>query len=68
MAPKGAEDILAQLAQSLQPGTLGQSTQKTGGHIFIPSACSRQLMGTSAPKEGGKHEAKDFTEELLLGS
>jgi hypothetical protein len=25
-------------------------------------------MGTAAPKEGGKHEAEDFPEELLLGS
>jgi hypothetical protein len=25
-------------------------------------------MGTAAPKEGGKHEAEDFPEELLLSS
>ena len=25
-------------------------------------------MGTAAPKEGGKHEAEDFPQELLLGS
>src|SRR5215475_12801509 len=24
-------------------------------------------MGTAAPKEGGKHEAEDFSEKLLLG-
>jgi hypothetical protein len=25
-------------------------------------------MSTAAPKEGGKHEAEDFSKELLLGS
>ena len=30
--------------------------------------CASQLMGAAAPKEGGKHEAEDFPEELLLGS
>jgi hypothetical protein len=25
-------------------------------------------MGTAAPKERGKHEAEDFSQELLLGS
>jgi hypothetical protein len=67
-APKGAEDILAQLAQALQPGALGQSPQDTEGHMLVPSAYARQLMGTSTAKEGGKHEAKDFAEQPLLGS
>jgi hypothetical protein len=68
MAPQGAEDIVASLAQALKPGTLGQGAQDTGGDIFVPSACTRQLMSTSTPKEGGTHEAKDFAQQLLLRS
>jgi len=68
MAPQGAEDIVAQLAQAFEPGTLGQGAQDTGGDIFVPSAYTRQLMSTSTPKEGGTHEAKDFAQQLLLRS
>src|SRR4029450_350454 len=68
MAPQGTEDIVAKLPQALEPGALGQGGQEPGGHILVPSPRSRQLMGTAAPKEGGKHEAEDFPQELLLGS
>src|SRR6266849_6754005 len=30
--------------------------------------CDMVPQGTEAPKEGGKHKAEDFPEELLLGS
>src|SRR4030095_14403653 len=68
MAPQGAEDIVAELPQALEPGALGQGGQDTRGEILVPSPCTRQLMGTAAPKERGKHEAEDFPEELLLGA
>ncbi len=39
------------------------------GHSrLVPSPRSGQRMGTAAPQEGGKHEADDFPEELLLGA
>ena len=36
--------------------------------MLVPSPCASQLMGAAAPKEGGKHEAEDFPEELLLSA
>src|SRR5262249_45976062 len=68
IAPKCAENILAELAQAFEPGPFGQRTQDTGGPIFVPAAYPRELIGTAAPKEGGNHEAEDFTEQLLLGA
>ncbi len=58
---------MAELAQPLDPGTLGQSPENPGGLIFIPAAHSGEFMGTGAAKEGGKHEAEDFAQKLLLG-
>ena len=68
MAPKGSQDILAELAQPLEPGALGQGAQDTRGQILIPSAHAGEFIGAGAAKEGGKHEAKDFAQQLLLGS
>src|SRR5438128_6549988 len=36
--------------------------------MLVPSASTRQVMGTLVPKEGGKHATEDCTEQLLLGS
>ena len=35
--------------------------------MLVPSAHAREFMAMSASKEGGKHEADDFTQQLLLG-
>src|SRR5947209_15416089 len=67
MVPQGAEDIVAEFPQALEPRAFGQSCQEPRGHILVPSPCACQLIGTATPKEGGKHEAKDFSEQLLLG-
>ena len=68
MAPKGNQDVLSELAQALEPGAFGQGAQKTRGQILIPSSRACQLVGIDAAEEGGKHEAEDFAEQLLLGT
>ena len=67
VTPEGDQDVLAKLAQPFDPGAFGQSTQHTRGQILIPAAHAGEFIGAGAAKEGGKHEAKDFAQEFLLG-
>src|SRR5262249_11917107 len=68
MTPKRSKDLLAKLAEPLEPGTFGEGAQQTRGQILVPSARASQLIGSDATEKRGEHEAKDFAEQLLLGS
>ena len=66
MAPKGNEHLKAQAPQAFEPGSFGQSAQELRRDILVPSAHTGEFMTMSAAKEGGKHHADDFAQELLL--
>jgi hypothetical protein len=36
--------------------------------MFIPATHPSEFIGAGTAKQGGKHQAKDFAQELLLGS
>lgn len=67
-APKRDQDIVGKFAQTFELGALGQGTENTRGQSLVPAAHAGQFIGASAPKERGKHAAKDFAAQLLLGS
>jgi hypothetical protein len=68
MTPKRSQDLLAKLAEPLEPGTFGEGAQQTRGQILVPSARARSLIGIDATEKRGEHEAEDFAEQLLLSS
>ena len=65
-APKGNAHLKAQAPQAFEPGSFGQSAQELRRDILVPSAHTGEFMTMSAAKEGGKHHADDFAQELLL--
>jgi hypothetical protein len=70
MTPKRPKDLLAELAEPLEPGTFGEGAQQARRQILVPSARASQLIGIDAAEQRGEHETEDgdVPNELIYDS